>query len=32
MINNFINKWIPLENKYHEAYKIEENSDIKFEY
>ena len=32
MINNFINKWIPLENKYHEAYKVYENSDIKFDY
>ena len=32
MINNFINKWIPLENKYHEAYKVYENCDIKFDY
>ena len=32
MINNFINKWIPLEKKYHDAYKICENSDIKFNY
>ena len=32
MINNFINKWIPLEKKYHEAYKISENSDILFNY
>ena len=32
MINNFINKWIPLEKKYHEAFKVYENSDIKFDY
>ena len=32
MINNFINKWIPLEKKYHEAFKVCENSDIKFDY
>ena len=32
MINNFINKWIPLEKKYHEAYKVYENCDIKFDY
>ena len=32
MINNFINKWIPLEKKYHEAFKLYENSDLKFDY
>ena len=32
MINNFINKWIPLEKKYHDAFKLYENSDIKFNY
>ena len=32
MINNFINKWIPLEKKYHDAYKLYENCDIKFDY
>ena len=32
MINNFINKWIPLEKKYHDAFKLYDNSDIKFDY
>ena len=32
MINNFINKWIPLEKKYHEAFNLYEKSDIKFDY
>ena len=32
MINNFINKWIPLEKKYHDAFNLYENSDIKFDY
>ena len=32
MINNFINKWIPLEKKYHDAFKLYDNSDIKFSY
>ena len=32
MINNFINKWIPLEKKYHDAFNLYDNSDIKFEY
>jgi uridine kinase len=32
MINNFINKWIPLEKKYHDAFKLYDNCDIKFSY
>ena len=32
MINNFINKWIPLEKKYHDAFNLYEKCDIKFEY
>ena len=32
MINNFINKWIPLEKKYHEAFNLYEKCDIKFDY
>ena len=32
MINDFINKWIPLEKKYHEAFKLYDKCDIKFEY
>ena len=32
MIDNFINKWIPLEKKYHDAFNLYENCDIKFEY
>ena len=32
MINNFVNKWIPLEKKYHEFYKVYENSNIQFNY
>ena len=32
MINNFINKWIPLEKKYHDAFHIFENCDFLFEY
>ena len=32
MINNFINKWIPLEKKYHEAFNIFDNADITFDY
>ena len=32
MINNFINKWIPLEKKYHEAFRLSDKCDIKFEY
>ena len=32
MINNFINKWIPLEKKYHEAFGLSDKCDIKFEY
>ena len=32
MINNFLNKWIPLEKKYHDFYHIYENCDIKFDY
>ena len=32
MINNFINKWIPLEKKYHEAFNLFEKCDIKFDY
>ena len=32
MINNFVNKWIPLEKKYHEFYKVYENSIIQFNY
>ena len=32
MINNFINKWIPLEKKYHDAFNLYEKCDIKFDY
>ena len=32
MIDNFINKWIPLEKKYHEAFNLFEKCDIKFDY
>ena len=32
MINDFINKWIPLEKKYHEAFKLYDKYNIKFEY
>ena len=32
MIDNFINKWIPLEKKYHDAFNLCEKCDIKFEY
>ena len=32
MINAFINKWIPLEKKYHEAFGLSDKCDIKFEY
>ena len=32
MIDNFINKWIPLEKKYHDAFNLYENCDIKFDY
>ena len=32
MINNFINRWIPLEKKYHDAFKLYDNCDIKFSY
>ena len=32
MIDNFINKWIPLEKKYHEAFNLFEKCDIKFNY
>ena len=32
MINNFVNKWIPFEKKYHEFYKVYENSIIQFNY
>ena len=32
MIDNFINKWIPLEKKYHEAFNLYEKCDIKFDY
>ena len=32
MINDFINKWIPLEKKYHEAFGLSDKCDIKFEY
>ena len=32
MINTFINKWIPLEKKYHDAFKLYDNCDIKFSY
>ena len=32
MIDNFINKWIPLEKKYHDAFNLFENCDIKFDY
>ncbi len=32
MIDNFINKWIPLEKKYHYAFNLYENCDIKFDY
>ena len=32
MINNFINKWIPLEKKYHDAFHVYDNSDLKFDY
>ena len=30
MINNFINKWIPLEKKYHDAFNLYEKCYIKF--
>ena len=32
MIDNFINKWIPLEKKYHDAFNLYENCNIKFDY
>ena len=32
MIDNFINKWIPLEKKYHDAFNLYEKCDIKFDY
>ena len=32
MINNFINKWIPLEKKYHDAFNIFDKADISFNY
>jgi len=32
MIDNFINKWIPLEKKYHDAFNLCENCNIKFDY
>ena len=32
MIDNFINKWIPLEKKYHDAFHVYDNSDLKFDY
>ena len=30
-LSSFINKWIPFEKKYHEAYNIKEKSDIIYE-
>ena len=32
MIDNFINKWIPLEKKYHDAFNLYEKCVIKFDY
>ena len=32
MIDNFINKWIPLEKNYHDAFNLYENCNIKFDY